>query len=453
MNKRFAFFAVGYLLLSATFAQIRPKNVVDEVIWVVGDAPILLSDVEDYRINAEAEGQTFTDPYAQIPEQMAIQKLFLHQAELDSIDVSEADVVPYADAMLAENVRKAGSRETLEAIMHKSYAQIRERYIQQTREQQMMDGVRRKLTANIKVTPAEVRDYFSKLPQDSLPTVPTEVEVQIITQQPKVDREEVERIEETLNSYAKRVNDGEDFARLARMYSQDGSARNGGELGLSGRNQWVKPFADVAFSLNDPKKVSKIVKTEFGYHIIQLIEKRGDKVNARHILLKPEIKTEEVERCISRLDSIATDIRDSKFSFEDAARELSDDKDTRNNYGLMVQTNPMSREIQARFEMKDLPQDVAKVVDTLKVGQISQAFSMTDPKTGQEVCAIVKLKSRIESHPANLTEDFQTLRNVYLNQRRQEIIQKWIADKIKSTYTRISPEWRNHKFEYSGWIK
>lgn len=453
MNKRFAFFAVGCLLLSATFAQIRPKNVVDEVIWVVGDAPILLSDVEDYRINAEAEGQTFTDPYAQIPEQMAIQKLFLHQAELDSIDVSEADVVSYADAMLAENVRKAGSRETLEAIMHKSYAQIRERYIQQTREQQMMDGVRRKLTANIKVTPAEVRDYFSKLPQDSLPTVPTEVEVQIITQQPKVDREEVERIEETLNSYAKRVNDGEDFARLARMYSQDGSARNGGELGLSGRNQWVKPFADVAFSLNDPKKVSKIVKTEFGYHIIQLIEKRGDKVNARHILLKPEIKTEEVERCISRLDSIATDIRDSKFSFEDAARELSDDKDTRNNYGLMVQTNPMSREIQARFEMKDLPQDVAKVVDTLKVGQISQAFSMTDPKTGQEVCAIVKLKSRIESHPANLTEDFQTLRNVYLNQRRQEIIQKWIADKIKSTYTRISPEWRNHKFEYSGWIK
>ena len=268
-----------------------------------------------------------------------------------------------------------------------------------------------------------------------------------------MSREEIERIEEQLNGYAKRVNDGEDFARIARMYSQDGSARNGGELGLSGRNQWVKPFADVAFSLNDPKKVSKIVKTEFGYHIIQLIEKRGDKVNARHILLKPEIKAEEVERCISRLDSIGTDIRNNKFSFEDAARELSDDKDTRNNHGLMVQVNPMSREIQARFEMKDLPQDVAKVVDTLQVGQLSKAFTMIDPKTGQEVCAIVKLRSRTERHPANLTEDFQTLRTVYLNHRRQEIIQKWIVNKIKSTYTRISPEWRNHKFEYAGWLK
>ena len=453
MNKRFAIFAAGFLLLGATFAQIRQKNIVDEVIWVVGDNPILLSDVEDYRVNAEAEGQVFKDPYAQIPEQIAIQKLFLHQAELDSVEVSDADVIAYADAMLAENVRKAGSKETLEAIMHKSYAQIRQRYIQQTREQQLMDGVRRKLTANIKVTPAEVRDYFSKVPVDSLPSVPTQVEVQIITQQPKVSREEIERIEEQLNGYAKRVNDGEDFARIARMYSQDGSARNGGELGLSGRNQWVKPFADVAFSLNDPKKVSKIVKTEFGYHIIQLIEKRGDKVNARHILLKPEIKAEEVERCISRLDSIGTDIRNNKFSFEDAARELSDDKDTRNNHGLMVQMSPMQREIQARFEMKDLPQDVAKVVDTLKVGQVSNAFTMIDPKTGQEVCAIVKLRSRIESHPANATEDFQTLRNVYLNRRKQEVIQKWIADKIKSTYTRISPEWRNHQFEYSGWIK
>ena len=227
MNKRFAIFAAGFLLLGAAFAQIRQKNIVDEVIWVVGDSPILLSDVEDYRVNAEAEGQVFKDPYAQIPEQIAIQKLFLHQAELDSIEVTEADVASYADALLAENVRKAGSKETLEAIMHKSYAQIRQRYIQQTREQQLMDGVRRKLTANIKVTPAEVRDYFSKVPVDSLPSVPTQVEVQIITQQPKVSREEIERIEEQLNGYAKRVNDGDDFARIARMYSQDGSARHG----------------------------------------------------------------------------------------------------------------------------------------------------------------------------------------------------------------------------------
>ena len=209
-------------------------------------------------------------------------------------------------------------------------------------------------------------------------------------------------------------------------------------------------FANVAFSLNDPKKVSKIVRTEFGFHILQLIDKRGDKVNVRHILLKPEIDPAELEHGVARLDSIADDIRADKFTFEAAAQALSDDKDTRNNYGLMA--NHVNRSITSRFEMKDLPADVAKVVDTLQVGEISRAFTMVNEK-GQTVCAVVRLKSRIDGHRASITEDFQTLRKTVIDKRSEEKIEEWLKNKINSTYVRISPEWRGCNFKYEGWIK
>ena len=226
----------------------------------------------------------------------------------------------------------------------------------------------------------------------------------------------------------------------------------GGELGYTGRNMWVPEFANVAFSLNDPKKVSKIVRTEFGFHIIQLIDKRGDKVNVRHILLKPQIEEAEFERGIARLDSIADDIRAERFTFDAAAYALSDDKDTRNNHGLMANVIQETRTISSRFQMKDLPQDVAKVVDTLQVGQVSRAFRMTNQK-GQTVCAIVRLKSRIDGHHANMTEDFQVLRDQVIAKRREEKINNWIKEKVNSTYVRISPDWRNCDFKYEGWVK
>ena len=286
-----------------------------------------------------------------------------------------------------------------------------------------------------------------------MPFIPTQVEVQIITATPKVSRSEVERIEAQLREYAKRVNSGEaDFSTLAKFYSEDGSARNGGELGYMGRNQLVPEFANVAFALNDPKKVSKIVRSEYGYHIIQLIDKRGDKVNVRHILLKPRVDETEMEHGIARLDSIANDIRNKKFTFDAAALALSDDKDTRNNHGLMANSDPQTGNISSRFEMKDLPQDVAKVVDTLKVGEVSRAFRMTN-KSGQEVCAVVMLKNRIEGHPANMTEDFQTLRDVVVEKRSEAKIEQWIQDKINTTYIRINPDWRNCQFKYKGWVK
>lgn len=432
------------------FAQ---TNIVDEIIWVVGNEPILLSDVEETRISSEAYGQPVDNPYCTIPEQIAVNKLFVHQAELDSVTVSESDVIRAVDNRINESIQAFGSREALEQMYGRSVSQMRENLKKQYREQMMADEVRQKLTTDVKATPAEVREYFKNVPNDSLPFIPTQVEVQIITSVPEVPRAEVERIENKLREYARRVNSGEaDFSTLAKFYSEDGSARNGGELGYMGRNQLVPEFANVAFTLNDPKKVSKIVRSEYGYHIIQLIDKKGDKINVRHILLKPHIDDSEIEKGIARLDSIANDIRANKFTFDAAALALSDDKDTRNNHGLMANVDQQNGTVSSRFEMQDLPADVAKVVDTLSVGQISRAFRMTNDK-GQGVCAVVMLKNRIEGHPANMTEDFQTLRDVVVNKRKEEKIEQWIKDKIKTTYVRISPDWRNCKFHYEGWVK
>ena len=429
------------------------KNVVDEVIWVVGDEPILLSDVEEARISAELSGQPVTNPYCTIPEQLAVRKLFLHQAAIDSVTVSEGDIIRGVDARINEYISVYGSREAVEQAAQKSIRQLRETFKRMYREENMVEEVKSNLTSKISATPAEVREFFKNTPTDSLPFIPTQVEVQIITSQPKVSRQEVERVEARLRDFAQSVNSGEsDFSTLAKLYSEDGSARMGGELGYTGRNMWVPEFANVAFSLNDPKKVSKIVRTEFGFHIIQLIDKRGDKVNVRHILLKPQIEEAEFERVIARLDSIADDIRAERFTFDAAAYALSDDKDTRNNHGLMANVIQETRTISSRFQMKDLPQDVAKVVDTLQVGQVSRAFRMTNQK-GQTVCAIVRLKSRIDGHHANMTEDFQVLRDQVIAKRREEKINNWIKEKVNSTYVRISPDWRNCDFKYEGWVK
>ena len=445
---------IGALLLALTpLLATAQSNVVDQIIWVVGNEPILLSDVEETRISSETAGQPIDNPYCTIPEQIAVNKLFVHQAELDSVSVSESDIIKGVDSRINDFIQVYGSREALEQMSGRTISQMRENLKKQYREQMMADEVRQKLTKDIKATPAEVREFFKNTPQDSLPFIPTQVEVQIVTSTPAVSRAEVERIENKLREYANRVNKGEaDFSTLAKFYSEDGSARNGGELGYMGRNQLVPEFANVAFTLNDPKKVSKIVRSEYGYHIIQLIDKKGDKVNVRHILLKPHIDESEIEHSIARLDSIANDIRSKKFTFDAAAQALSDDKDTRNNHGLMANVNQQTGSISSRFEMKDLPQDVAKVVDTLKVGEISRAFRMTNDK-GQAVCAIVLLKNRIEGHHASMTEDFQTLRDEVVNKRSEEAIEQWIQDKIKTTYIRISPEWRNCHFKYKGWIK
>ncbi len=437
-----------------TFYIQAQLNVVDEVVWVVGDDPILLSDVEETRIQAEMEGAPIENPYCTIPEQLAIQKLFLHQAELDSIEVSEVNALKEANERINFFIQNLGSRENVEKHFHLTIPQLREKLKKTMRQRAMIQQIEHKLFGDIKVTPAEVRAHFNNVPEDSLPLIPTQVEVQIITTHPRPTREEVERVEERLREFARRVNAGEaEFSTLAKIYSQDpGSARLGGELGYSGRNQFVPEFSNVAFSLNDPKKVSKIVRTEFGYHIIQLIDKKGDKANFRHILLKPEIADSVYTNELVRLDSIAADINRSLFTFEVAAAQLSDDKDTKNNHGIMVNSDMMTRKITSRFAMKDLPTEIARVVETLKVGEISKAFTYKNLQ-GQDVCAIVKLKSRIDAHRANMTEDFQVLKDVVQSKRALDMRKKWIEEKQKTTFVRINPEWRNCTFEYPNWGK
>ena len=434
-----------------------PHSIIDEVIWVVGDEAILKSDVENMRMQAAMEGIKWSgDPDCTIPEQIAVQKLFVHQADIDSIEVTDADVAQDVEQQISTWLDMVdGSRERLEEYKHQTITEMRNEMRNEFKDRQKVQKMKQKLVEDIAVTPADVRRYFSNLPLDSLPFVETEVEVQIICETPRIDPEEINRVKDELREYTDRVNKGESsFQTLARLYSEDpGSARRGGELGLVGRTTLDPAFATVAFNLTDPKKISKIVESEFGYHIIQLVEKRGDKVNVRHILKKPIVSDEAIERALGRLDSIASDIREGKFSFEDAASLLSDDKETRSNKGLMSNSQlDYGRSITSRFRMQDLPPEVARVVDTMQVGQISNSFQMINQK-GKTVCVIAKLKSRVDGHRANISDDFQVLKEVVLNKRRADKLHQWVVDKIKGVYTRLNDNYRDCKFEYEGWIK
>ena len=448
---------VGPVETVDTDSIIPVHSIIDEVIWVVGDEAILKSDVENLRMQAAMEGVKWSgDPDCTIPEQIAVQKLFVHQADIDSIEVTDADVAQDVEQQISTWLDMVdGSRERLEEYKHQTITQMRNEMRDEFKDRQKVQKMRQKLVEDIAVTPADVRRYFSNLPQDSLPFVPTEVEVQIICQTPRIEEEEINRVKDELRDFTDRVNKGEStFQTLARLYSEDpNSARRGGELGLMGRGTLDPAFATVAFNLTDPKKISKIVESEFGFHIIQLVEKRGDKVNVRHILKKPIVSDEAIEKALNRLDSIASDIRDGKFSFEEGASLLSDDKDTRGNKGLMSNSQlQYGRSITSRFEMQDLPPEVARVVDTMTVGQISRSFQMINQK-GKTVCVIAKLKSRVDSHRANISDDYQRLKEVVLNKRREEVLHQWVVDKIKGVYTRLNDNYRDCKFEYEGWIK
>ena len=430
------------------------RNVIDEVIWVVGDEPILKSEVEGLRLQAEMEGVRWKgDPDCAIPERIAIEKLFLHQAAIDSVEVTESEVASNVEQRLEYFITQAGSREKLEEYRGQSLSQIRSQMREELRKQMLIQRMREKLVENIAVSPAEVRRYFSTLSPDSIPFVPTVVEVQILTQTPRVEQEEINRIKDELREYTDRGNKGgTTFQTLARMYSEDpGSARYGGELGFVGRGTLDPAFAAVAFNLTDPRKISKIVESEYGYHIIQLVDKRGDKVNVRHILRKPQISQESIDKALARLDSIGNDIRDGKFTFDEGASVISDDKDTRNNHGLMANSTEDMRRT-SKFRMQDLPPEIARIVDTMQVGNISQPFQMINAR-GKTVCAIVKLKSRIDGHKATITEDFQVMKDVVLNKRKEECISQWIEKKIKTVYVRLNDRYRDCQFEHQGWVK
>ena len=414
--KKYFVILLSLVAVASAYADKRDSigSVVDEVIWVVGDEAILKSEVEVTRIQAAMEGMRWNGD----PDEQRIDYM----------------------------IQQTGSREKLEEYKKQSLSQIRQSMHDDLRDQMLIQRMKEKLVKDINVTPAEVRRYFRELPADSVPFVPTEVEVQIIANTPRISIEEINRVKDELRDYTDRINKGEtSFQTLARLYSEDpGSRRAGGELDYTGRGMLDPAFAAVAFNLTDPKKISKIVESEFGFHIIQLVDKRGDKIKVRHILRKPVVSDSAVNASIAFLDTIADYIRNGEtpkqleglyvgtFNFEDAATIFSDDKDTRNNRGLMF--NRSERGQTSRFQMQDLPSEVARVVDGMQVGDVSKAFSMINDQ-GKTVCVIAKLKSRTEGHKATITEDFQVMKDIVMEKRREKVLHDWVVN------------------EYEGWIR
>jgi peptidyl-prolyl cis-trans isomerase SurA len=425
-------------------------NVLDEIVWVVGDEAILKSDVENQRMRMLYQGEKIDgDPYCVIPEQLAIQKLFLNQAELDSITVSDDQVEQQVDAQLNMYISQIGSKEKLEEYMGKSVPDIRQEWRTNIRNQNMVAQVRRKLTEDISVTPAEVRRYFQNLSADSIPFVPTQVEVQIITLQPKIEQATIDDIKSRLRDYTQRITSGQSqFSTLAILYSEDpGSAAQGGEMGFQSKSSFVPEFANVAFQLTDPKKVSKIVETEFGYHIIQLVERRGDRANFRHILLTPKVSDKALREARLAMDTLKNELDSAKITFEEAARYLSSDKDTRNSGGLMK-----SEENGSRLQMDELPAEVARQINTMKVGEISQPFTMKD-RTGRDKVAIVRLKARYDGHKATFYDDYQVIKSLYEAHCEEQVLDEFIRRKQRETYVRIKEGWNQCEFKYPGWAK
>ena len=449
------FMAAMFLPAVFQYAEVcAQNNVIDEIVWVVGDEAIYKSEIEEARQEAQLRGTHWDgDPYCIIPEQLAINKLFLNQAELDSIFATNDDVSQSVEAKYKWMVdEQFGTEEKMEEYYSMNRDQIKSRMYESGRQEYIIGKVREKIISRVKVTPAEVRRYIKDIPADEIPSIPTQVEVQIITQDPIIPQEEIDAVKSELRGYIDRVQSGEiSFSTLALLYSEDpGSARKGGDCGFFGRGEMVPEFSAVAFNMTDPNKISKIVETEYGFHILQFVERLGDRVRVRHILRKPRVPMESIEKCLARLDTIANDIRKGNHTFEFCVAGYSQDKDTRNNSGLMTYRPDPNVPGVSKFEMQDLPPDIARVVNNMHVGEISDPFTL-QLSNGKVTCAIVKLKSKINGHKATVADDYEILYEMVSQIRQQEALEKWIREKQRTTYVRISEGWNDCEFMYPGW--
>lgn len=439
------------LMALVTLSLCAQNNVAEEVAWVVGDEPIFKSDIEEQYQQALSERIPIDgNPYCVLPERMAVEKLFLHQAKIDTVEIPNSTVMQNVDARINYFIANLGSREKVEEYFRKSLPELRSQMIDVVRDQFTVQEVQRNLTKNIKATPADVRRFFNTIPKDSLPNIPTQLEVKIITINPVIPQEEIDNVKARLREYTEKVNNGEnDFSTLAILYSEDGSSTYGGEVGFRGRAELLPEYATAAFNLNDTKHVSKIVETDAGFHIIQLIEKRGDRINTRHILLRPKVAQKDIDDAITRLDSLRTQIisGEKDITFEKAALYVSQDKDSRNNNGVMLNAKAHSN----LFEMSDLPTEIARLVDNMQVGEISKPFVMVNRATNRQQVAIIKLSKRIDSHRADFADDYQVLKDLYESHKREEILTKWVEEKQKTTFVYIEEGWRNCEFKYK-WL-
>jgi peptidyl-prolyl cis-trans isomerase SurA len=440
-------FLFSIITASSLFAQ---DKVVDQIVAVVGGNIVLKSDIEKMYMDQQAQGVTTDgDMKCEILENFLIDKLLVAEAELDTlIEVTDSQVNQQMDGQIQMYVAHFGSERAVENFFKKPIAEIRAEMQLVIRDQLLSSQMRNKIVQDITVTPSEVRQFYRGLTEDEIPTIPTQYEYAQITMRPEIELEEENRVKAELRELKRRIEAGSSFAAMAVMYSEGPSANNGGEIGYQGRAELDPEYAAAAFNLKGDK-ISNVVESEFGYHIIQLIDRRADKVNTRHILMTPKVSIEAKELAVSRLDSLANLIRKEEITFAQAAARFSSDKNTRNNGGLAINPNTLS----SKFTVEELDGNISKVISNLRIGEISDAFETIDRESRQSVYSIVKLVDKIEGHKADLQNDYQHLADLFLAKKREKELQQWIADKQDQTYIRIDQTYANCNFEFNNWLK
>lgn len=438
---------LALLLAAPGFAQ---DKMVDQIVAVVGGNIILKSEIERMLIDQQAQGITSEgDMKCEILEQFLIDKLLVAEAEHDTlINVTASQVNQRMDQQMQMYISYIGSEKAVEDYFKKPIVTIKAEMQENIRNQLLSQQMKQKIVEDVKVTPSEVRRHFKGLSEDEIPTVPTQYEYAQITLQPKVTLEEENRVKARLRELKKRIENGASFATMAVLYSEGPSAKDGGVIGYLGRGQLDPAYASVAYNLK-PGKVSNVVKSAFGYHIIQFVDKKGEKVNTRHILMKPKISVEAKEEAYNRLDSLAKLIRKDEITFEQAAMMFSYDKNTRNNGGVAINPNTMS----SKFSIEELDPDVSKILTKMNVNEISKPFETKTTENQQTVYKIVKLLKKIDAHKADLQNDYQQLSDMYLATKKEQVLHNWISKRQSDTYIRIDPTYANCNFKFKDWIK
>lgn len=424
------------------------NNVIDKIIAIVGDEIILKSDIENEFLSEQSRGTitSSSDYRTDILEKQLIQKLLVAQAKVDSINVTEDEVESEVNSRIKYFTNYLGSAERVEAYFNKSINELKNELRAPTREKLIAEMMQQHIVEKIRSTPSEVKLYYKKLSKDSLPDIPDKYEIQQIVLKPRVSEAEKERLRERLRTFRDQILNGEKtFNTLAVLYSEDGAATRGGELGYMSKTDMVPEFAEAAFSLK-PGKISKIVETEYGFHIIQLIDRQGEKVNVKHIVLQPRISDEDRQEALHRLDTIRQQLMDNKMSFEEAAYYFSTDKKTKNNGGLYTGNGADSK-----IERANIPGEMAKYVNRMKIGDISEPFAEQN-EHGEEF-KIIKVKAYYPQHKANLDDDWMIFEMMLKNEKQMDKLEKWIKEKQAETYIHIDEAYKNSKFRYSGWIK
>jgi peptidyl-prolyl cis-trans isomerase SurA len=452
MKKSLRSTAILLFIFAISSTVLKGQQLVESVAGIAGNEVIYLSDVEKEVAQAMASGDrtTIGRLRCKIFEDMLIQKLFLDQARIDSIIVSESSVESEVNMRLNDFIVRAGSEKALEEYFKKTMLEIKMDLTKTMVSQQTISEVQSKIAEKIAVTPSDVKRYFQGIPKDSLPLVPAKVELSIIQLDPPSGEENKLAARQKLLELRSRILAGESFSTLAILYSEDTeSAKLGGEVGFMMKGQLEKEYADEAWSLNK-NSVSRIVETKFGFHIIQMIERKGEMVNTRHILVKPKVLPDDAIKTMEKLDSIANKIRKDSITFAKAAILYSSHKDSRINGGKLVKNNPNARETWHTLE--ELDKETYVIVREMKIGEISRPFKTID-ENGNTVFRIVKVDNQMPAHVVDLKNDYQELYNSTLQNKRLKTYQEWINKKIGITYIKISDEFKSCEFANKGWLK